>query len=362
MSQQSINIGTNPNDGTGDALRTAFSKCNSNFTDLYTNSYATNVVNSFNSRVGAVTLTSNDVTTALTYTPLNKAGDTATGLMIFNQGWVAGATGTNNLNVALLTAIPAATSGTILRAIQIDGTTGRMLVDSFVNAGNPGSAFTVRGARGTGAAPAAVQSTDIIGAVSAHGYGATMFQPSSTGLIAFIADGATFTDSSQPTSISFQVAPSGSVTKQEVMRVTGSSATPYINIPATTASTSATTGALVIAGGLGVSGNVNYGSSSILYAQGGTRYQIFTTSTGVTLTQLQRYCIVATGGLTITLPNAAGSGLQGQIFTIKNNASLSGNTTVTSAGGNIDGTSSATLTGTLAHGNYISDGSNWWSV
>ncbi len=36
-------------------------------------------VGSFNSRTGAVTLTSSDVTTALGYTPLNKAGDTASG-------------------------------------------------------------------------------------------------------------------------------------------------------------------------------------------------------------------------------------------------------------------------------------------
>jgi hypothetical protein len=35
MAQQVINIGTAPNDGTGDQLRTAFDKCNDNFTELY---------------------------------------------------------------------------------------------------------------------------------------------------------------------------------------------------------------------------------------------------------------------------------------------------------------------------------------
>ena len=35
MAQQTINIGTNPNDGTGDPLRTAFDKTNDNFTELY---------------------------------------------------------------------------------------------------------------------------------------------------------------------------------------------------------------------------------------------------------------------------------------------------------------------------------------
>lgn len=36
MTIQSINLGTYPNDGTGDDLRTAFTKVNSNFTSLYT--------------------------------------------------------------------------------------------------------------------------------------------------------------------------------------------------------------------------------------------------------------------------------------------------------------------------------------
>ena len=35
MAQEIINIGTTPNDGTGDPLRTAFNKVNENFTELY---------------------------------------------------------------------------------------------------------------------------------------------------------------------------------------------------------------------------------------------------------------------------------------------------------------------------------------
>ena len=37
MAQQTIGIGSAVNDGTGDALRTAFTKTNANFTELYTN-------------------------------------------------------------------------------------------------------------------------------------------------------------------------------------------------------------------------------------------------------------------------------------------------------------------------------------
>tara|TARA_B110000977_G_scaffold125413_1_gene160596 strand:- start:2156 stop:2416 length:261 start_codon:yes stop_codon:yes gene_type:complete len=35
MSQQLISTGGSPNDGTGDALRVAFTKSNNNFTELY---------------------------------------------------------------------------------------------------------------------------------------------------------------------------------------------------------------------------------------------------------------------------------------------------------------------------------------
>jgi hypothetical protein len=39
MTIQTINIGTVPNDGTGDPLRTAFTKINSNFSELYSHTY-----------------------------------------------------------------------------------------------------------------------------------------------------------------------------------------------------------------------------------------------------------------------------------------------------------------------------------
>ena len=35
MTQQTINVGTAPNDGLGDPIRTAYQKCNSNFNELY---------------------------------------------------------------------------------------------------------------------------------------------------------------------------------------------------------------------------------------------------------------------------------------------------------------------------------------
>ena len=38
MAKQTINIGTGPNTKTGDPLRTAFTKTNENFTELYSTS------------------------------------------------------------------------------------------------------------------------------------------------------------------------------------------------------------------------------------------------------------------------------------------------------------------------------------
>ena len=35
MALQVINVGSSPNDGTGDAIRTAYIKCNDNFAELY---------------------------------------------------------------------------------------------------------------------------------------------------------------------------------------------------------------------------------------------------------------------------------------------------------------------------------------
>jgi hypothetical protein len=39
MAKQTINVGTNQDDGTGDLLRAAFLKVNENFTEIYTNGW-----------------------------------------------------------------------------------------------------------------------------------------------------------------------------------------------------------------------------------------------------------------------------------------------------------------------------------
>jgi hypothetical protein len=61
MSKQIINIGTKPNDGTGDTLRTAFSKTNNNFSELYT--AVANVGSSANLVNGSYTVRLDDIGT-----------------------------------------------------------------------------------------------------------------------------------------------------------------------------------------------------------------------------------------------------------------------------------------------------------
>lgn len=267
MTQQTINIGSAPNDGTGDPLRTSFTKCNSNFTELYTAVSPSSTVTSFNSRVGAITLTALDVTGALTYTPLNKAGDSASGLITFVSGLVSNNISTFTKNAGSLSAIPAAPTGTMARLIQIDGTQTVLDIDSFVNSATPTSTISLRGARGTGAVPTAVVQGDTIAKVSSNGYGATSFQANSNAAMAFVAEGtssAAFTDLSQPTAIAFSVTPNGSITSAEQMRLTSAGSlqieSGVLSSPGATLLTSLS-GALQVVGGMGMSGALHQSGS-----------------------------------------------------------------------------------------------------
>lgn len=235
MAKQVINVGTLPNDGTGDTLLSAMNKINANFTDLYNTSYSSNVVNSFNSRQGTVSLLFSDVTGALGYTPVSSGGGTFTGIVVMNNGFVSNQSGVFDSNLTGVGSLPTAPIGTMIRAINLDTNQTVINLDSFINAGGTMSAAVFRGSRGTGAAPAAVQATDIMGQISAIGFGTTQFTTTPTGQINFISEGA-FTNISNPTAISFQVTPSASVTPVEQMRLTSAgnlilSGTGAIQIP-----------------------------------------------------------------------------------------------------------------------------------
>ena len=97
MAKQTISLGTTSNDGTGDPLRTAFTKTNANFTELYTADASLQPLDADLTAIAALVgtsgflkktstntwsldtstyltaITSNQITTALGYTPYNGA-------------------------------------------------------------------------------------------------------------------------------------------------------------------------------------------------------------------------------------------------------------------------------------------------
>lgn len=131
-------------------------------------------VTSFNTRTGAVTLSSSDVTTALAYTPLNKAGDTVTGL--FTQGAGAfetlGTITSNAINLAsgnyFAQTITAATTFTLTNT-PASGT-----AVAFILTLTNGGAFTVTWWAGIkwpgGTAPTlSTSGTDVLGFFTTNG-------------------------------------------------------------------------------------------------------------------------------------------------------------------------------------------------
>lgn len=89
MTQQTINVGTAANDGTGDPLRSGFVKVNANFTELYSRA-------NLSSSISASPSASQDnyspsgysagVTNRLVLTP-TSGGSTINGLLAATDGW-----------------------------------------------------------------------------------------------------------------------------------------------------------------------------------------------------------------------------------------------------------------------------------
>lgn len=257
MTQQTIDVGTSPNNGTGDTFHAAFNKTNLNFTDLYTTSYASNAVTSLDGQMGNVTLATSDFMTAIGYVPLPITGGTITGSSIFQGPVVVGGFASLiNLNAASPAILPPTPTNSLLQLYNVDTTSTVISIDSYVNAGNPNSSLTLRCARGTGSSTTAIQNGDIIGTVSAIGYGATLFQAQGTGTIAFISEG-NFTNASQPMAISFSTATALSTT--ETLRITSAG---VFTLSGNIAATNSITGTLTAAGGMGVSNNFYVGGTA----------------------------------------------------------------------------------------------------
>jgi len=106
MTQQVINVGSAANDGTGDPLRTAFQKINTNFTELYAKGAAGSNLDLSNNAIeatdsngnvelvpngsGSVVIVDDRITISTSKTPstsIGANGDTA-GMIAWDNGYI----------------------------------------------------------------------------------------------------------------------------------------------------------------------------------------------------------------------------------------------------------------------------------
>ena len=112
---------------------------------------------------------------------------------------------TGNLGVGTSTAVPAAGVLEVSNAAN-PAVTGNAVATTYANSG-AGSLFFGRKARGTAAAPTAVQIGDTLVGFLAAGYGATNFSGTRGGM--FVRAAETWTDAAQGTSIAFNTTTNG---------------------------------------------------------------------------------------------------------------------------------------------------------
>jgi hypothetical protein len=263
MAQQIINVGTQPNDKTGDPLRTAFEKVNDNFTELY------------NGGGGGGGFNGGTITNPLTITSDAVDGEGALNL----TGLPISTASTTGL---LQVGPPLTFSDTdIMGALVHDVDSYAQLILQNVNSG-------------------ATASTDFV--VSNDTPGTNVYGDYGINSSMFVSDGSPFSDPNGTylyslggsLAIGAQSANNVSISTDDTPRITVSSTGPVsfsssspVTINSVQGATSHDTGALVIEGGLGVGGNIvannaiyvgsgaastNLANPTIIAKQAGTEY------------------------------------------------------------------------------------------
>jgi hypothetical protein len=110
---------------------------------------------------------------------------------------------------------PAGQAGTAVQVVGANGTSARLLVDSF---GAVISSVDMRRANNTASTPSALLNGDNIGQITWQGYGATSYNGASRAKI-LVAAAENYTDSAQGAYMIFQVAPRGGLNPLEAMRI-----------------------------------------------------------------------------------------------------------------------------------------------
>jgi hypothetical protein len=144
--------------------------------------------------------------TALTFTTTpNNSTASATRMVIANSGMVGIGTSSPASNLEVSNATSGTTFG-VVTTTSYGNTTGASL-------------YIASKARGTSAAPLAVQNNDFLGGFLARGFGATAFSGTRGGM--FVTASENWTDTAQGTALSFNTTANGTITPGTKMTLNG---------------------------------------------------------------------------------------------------------------------------------------------
>ena len=362
MAQQVINIGTAPNDGLGDPLRTAFGKTNNNFTQLFSTAGITGIANgTSNVQIpvanGNVIISSGNVSNVLIVT---SGGVYSTGTLN-----VTGLATLSNLSVTGTTI----STGTIQSLADVTAVTvtasGNLSANNAVVTGNvTGGLFTGNGAGLTG-----VIATGNVGAATQLTNGTTTMNiPVADGNMIGNVGGVLniFTLSTGGLEIAGFVSVSGNITGGNIRTAgsissTGNITSGNILTGGLVSATGNITGAYILGNGSQLTGvdatqiingtsNAKVVSSggNIAVGIGGTSNVTVFATTGAYVTGL----ISATGN--VTGGNLLTDGLISATSTITSAANITGGNLLT--GGLISATSTITSAANITGGNLLTGG------
>ena len=179
-------------------------------------------------------------------------------------------------------------------------------LDSF-GAALANSNFTGRKARGTSTTPTAIQANDLITTFLGRGYGTTGYKSAPTeasGLIVSATEN--YTDSAQGTRLVLTAIPDGTTTAIAPLVLGGNG---IVTVTQNVSSTSPSTGALVVAGGTGITGNLHVGFRTHL--AGILQVDSIATISGNLVANSGTNSTSTTSGALVV---AGGAGIQSNIF------------------------------------------------
>lgn len=132
MAKQTVNIGSAPNDGTGDPIRDAFDKINFNFDEVYSSYTATGAITVGNSTVNSVVsntggvIVSNSTVSTVVNTSVVKVGNSTVNSVINSSSLVVGNTTVNS--TSLFIGNSTVNTSQSVSAVQIANTTSNVSI------------------------------------------------------------------------------------------------------------------------------------------------------------------------------------------------------------------------------------------